>query len=63
LFRDALSRAESLKLLLLLAIKQMPEHPCAAEARETLKTQLGVDYGVSYGQWQAKISEVLRAQR
>lgn len=63
LFRDALSRAESLKLPLLMAIMQMPDHPCAAEARETLKTQLGVDYGVNYGQWQAKISEVLRAQQ
>ena len=63
LFRDALSRAESLKLPLLLAIMQMPEHPCADEAHETLKSQFGVDYGVNYGQWQAKISEVLRAQQ
>lgn len=63
LFRDALSRADSLKLPLLLAIMQMPQHPCAAEARETLKTQFGADYGVNYGQWQAKIGEVLRAQQ
>lgn len=62
LFRDALSRAETVKLPLLLEIMQMPEHPCANEARETLKTQLGVDYGVNYGQWQSKISEVLKAQ-
>jgi hypothetical protein len=60
LFRDALSRAETVKLPLLLEIMQMPEHPCANEARETLKTQLGVDYGVNYGQWQVKISEVLK---
>lgn len=63
LFRDALSRAETLKLPMLLEIMQMPEHPCADEARETLKTQLGADYGVNYGQWQSKISEVLRAQQ
>jgi hypothetical protein len=60
LFRDALSRAETVKLPLLLEIMQMPEHPSANEARETLKTQLGVDYGVNYGQWQVKISEVLK---
>lgn len=63
LFRDALSRAETLKLPMLLEIMQMPAHPCADEARETLKTQLGADYGVNYGQWQSKISEVLRAQQ
>ena len=62
LFRDALSRAETVKLPLLLEIMQMAEHPCANEARETLKTQFGVDYGVNYGQWQSKISEVLKAQ-
>lgn len=61
LFRDALGRAESLKLPLLLAIMQKPDHPCAAEARQTLTTQLGVDCGMNYGQWQAKIIEVLRA--
>lgn len=62
LFRDALGRAESLKLPLLLRIMQTPDHPCASEARQTLTTQLGVDYGMNYGQWQAKINEVLRAQ-
>jgi hypothetical protein len=63
LFRDALSRADTVKLPLLLAIMQMPQHPCANDARETLKTQLGADYGVNYGQWLAQINEVLRAQK
>ncbi len=63
LFRDSLSRGDLVKLPLLLVVMQQRDHPCAVEAHEVLKKQLGADFGVNYGQWQAKISEVLRAQR
>ncbi len=63
LFRDALSRGDLVKLPLLLAVMQQRDHPSANEAHDVLKQQLGADFGANYGQWQAKITEVLRAQQ
>lgn len=63
LFRDAMSRGDLVKLPLLLTVMQQRDHPSANEAHEVLKQQLGADFGVNYGQWQAKITEVLRAQQ
>ncbi len=63
LVRDALSRADTVKLPLMLAIMQQRGHPSASEAHDTLISALGADYGADYGQWQARINEVLRAQQ
>jgi hypothetical protein len=60
LFQEALSRSDSVKLPLLLAVMQQPDHPNALEARERLATALGQDFGNDAGAWRAAVAQQLR---
>lgn len=60
LMTDVSARPNSITLPLMLELIRNPAHPKAAEARDTLKTYLGDDYGTDWAQWQQQITAWLK---
>ena len=60
LYRDAVNRAPEAKWPALFAVMITPGHPHAQDARESLTSDLGADFGLNQGQWLARIQEALR---
>ena len=60
LYRDAINRSPEAKWPALFAVMITPGHPHAQDARESLTSDLGADFGLNQGQWLARIQEALR---
>lgn len=63
IYQDLLQRSASTRLPLLFTLMQTPNHPFSDKARQSLVRDLGADYGANYGLWQAKINELIGAQK
>ena len=61
LFRDALTRPNSLKLSALLEVARNPQHPKATDAKEMLAFLLEEDDGDDWTKWQAGVDAWLKA--
>ena len=60
LLGDALNRANSIKLPMLLAVARQPDHPKAGEARDILELFLEENYGDDWTLWQTKVDQWLK---
>ncbi len=60
LMTDVLNRPNSMKLPLLLDVASNPDHPKAAEAKETLELYLEEDYGTNWNVWKQKVDEQVK---
>lgn len=60
LYRDVVNRAPEAKWPALFAVMNSPGHSHAQDARESLASDLGADFGQNQGQWLAKIQQALR---
>ena len=60
LLGDALNRANSIKLPMLLAVARQSDHPKAGEARDILELFLEENYGDNWNQWQTKVEQWLK---
>ncbi|MDB6075760.1 MAG: hypothetical protein JWO89_3400 [Verrucomicrobiaceae bacterium] len=63
IYQDLLQRSAATRFPLLLTLMQTPNHPFSDKARQSLVRDLGADYGANYGLWQAKLKELIEAQK
>jgi hypothetical protein len=63
IFQDVMIRPDALRLPALLEVMEQTEHPHAKDARYTLGTILGGDWGTDYKQWRARVDTELRRQK